>query len=101
MTYAADFALSGNAAFQNQVQMAMVKAAEAVKSEARTIHPNVDSKRQALCDRIFANETGLMAKFVNACIETGLSGTPTDAQVDSAISAIFSELAGVTPQDAA
>jgi uncharacterized protein YqhQ len=101
MPYSADFALSGNATFQNQVQMAMTKAAVQVSSEARTLRNIVDQKRNALAVKILNNPLLMLQQFTFAAIETGLTGTPTDAQVDVAISSVWNGIAGVTPQDLA
>lgn len=103
MAYAADFTLSSNATFQNQVQMSLVKAAVAIAGEARTVRNTVDQKRNALAVAVLnaPNNSAQLQKFVFAAIETGLSGTPTDAQVDTAISAIWNGIAGVTIQDLA
>lgn len=103
MPYSADFSLSANVTFQNQVQMAIVKAATQISSEARTVRNIVDQKRNALAVAILNGPDTLttLKKFYFATIETGLTGTPTDAQVDSAVSAVWNGIAGVTTQDLA
>lgn len=101
MAYGTDFTLAGTASFQNQVQMAVFKAANSISNEAATVHPNLDSKRHALAAQVLAtfNNTLLM-QFVYAAIEAGaLSGTPTDAQVDAAISSCWNGVAGVSVRD--
>jgi hypothetical protein len=101
MSYAADFTLSGNAVFQNQVQMAMTKAAVSITSEARTVRNVVDQKRNALAVKILNNPVLMLQQFTFAAIESGLTGVPTDAQVDGAVSSVWNGIAGVTPQDLA
>ena len=101
MAYSADFTLTSNAAFQNQVQMSMVKAAVAIATEARTVRNTVDQKRNALAVAILNNPTSQLTRFIYAAIETGLSGTPTDAQVDAAISSIWNGIAGVSTENLA
>jgi hypothetical protein len=100
MAYAADFALSTNVAFLNQVQMSMAKAAVSISNEARTLHATVDEKRNKLAFLVLTNPTVYISQFAIAAIEAaGLSGTPTDAQVDSAITSVWNAIAGVTPID--
>lgn len=103
MAYAADFTLASNAAYQNQVQMSMVKAAVAIALEARTVRNTVDQKRNALAVAILnaPNASATLIKFYYACVETGLTGTPTDAQIDTAVSSVWNGIAGVTTQDLA
>jgi len=101
MSYAADYTLTGNAAFQNQVQMSMTKAAVNIASEARTVRNTVDQKRNTLSKSILNNPTSYLTQFVYATIETGLTGTPTDTQVDTAVSGVWNGIAGVTTQDLA
>ena len=107
MSYAADWALSQTASFQEQVQMAVFKAATAISNEAATTHPTLDLKRHTLASQVlqtsgsgYGQSSGpINMQFVWAAIETGLTGTPTDAQVDTAISSIWNEVAGVTSRD--
>lgn len=101
MAYAADFTLANNATFQNQVQMAMVKASVAIAAEARTVRNVVDEKRNTLAVAILGNPTQKLTMFSFACVATGLSGTPTDAQVDTAVSSVWNGIAGVRPQELA
>ena len=106
-TYAADWTLSQTTAFQQQVQMSVFKAATAISNEAATTHPTLDAKRHTLAVTVLGTFTPgygapngpLNMQFVWAAIETGLTGTPTDAQVDTAISSIWNALAGVTSRD--
>jgi hypothetical protein len=103
MAYATDFTLASNATFQNQVQMSIVKAAVNISSEARTVRNTVDLKRNTLAVAVLNNPTAsaTLTRFVYATIETGLTGTPTDAQVDTAVSSVWNGIAGVTPAELA
>jgi hypothetical protein len=101
MAYSADFSLATNTTFQNQLQMSMVKAATAISNEARTIRNVVDQKRNNLAQRILTNPSALVVQFAYAAVEAGLTGTPTDAQVDTAVSGVWNAIAGITPVDLA
>lgn len=103
MPYSADFTLSSTPAFQNQIQMAIVKAAVQISNEARTVRNIVDQKRHTLATAILnaPNSSAILNKFYFATIETGLTGTPTDAQVDTAVSSVWNGIADVTTQDLA
>ena len=106
-TYAADWTLSQTTAFQQQVQMSVFKAALAIVNEAATTHPQVDIKRHSLALAVLSispNGYGpvngaLNMQFVWATIETGLTGVPTDAQVDTAVSTVWNGIAGVSSRD--
>lgn len=108
-TYSADWTLSQTSAFQQQVQMSVFKAALAIANEAATTHPALDAKRHALAVTVLgasplgygAVNGALNMQFVWATIETGLSGTPTDAQVDTAVSSVWNGIAGVSARDQA
>jgi hypothetical protein len=99
MPYSADITLATTQAFVNQVQMAMIKAAINVSTEARSTHNNIDFKRETLAKEILNNYSVWVTPFVYACVETGLTGTPTDAQVDTAVATVWNGIAGVLSTD--
>jgi hypothetical protein len=100
MSYAADFVLSQDSTFQSRIQMAMVKAAIAIGNAAPTTDAIIDGKRNSLTTAVLNNPNTFVARFTVAAIEAAslVSGS-TDAQIDAAISSIWSEMAGVTTRD--
>lgn len=100
MAYSADWTLSQTAAFQQQVQMSVFKAAVAIASEAFSTKGSY-AKRHALASQVLSNFTGLLqTQFVMAAIEAGgLVSGATDAQVDTAVSSCWNGVAGVTAAD--
>jgi len=105
MSYSADFTLSTNATFMGQIQMSMINNALQVASEAASAHSIVDSKRNTLAVAVLNNPSNYLTRFILAAIEangeTTLTAASTDAQMDSAISAIRNGVAGVTRRDQA
>lgn len=99
MSYAADLTLATTGSFQNQVEMSMVKAAVAIANEARTTHNAIDQKREDLASRVLNSPSSFVTAFSFACVETGLTGTPTDAQVDTAVASVWNGIAGVKSSD--
>lgn len=101
MAYSADFTLAtANTAFSNQVQMAIVKAAVAIASEARTVKDDLDTKRNALAVRVLNGPTTMLPIFIFACIEgAALVTGATDAQIDAAVSSVWNGIAGVTSRN--
>ncbi len=99
MSYAADFSLATNSTFVNQVEMSMVKAAVAIASEAATANFQKDQKRNSLARQVLNSPNTFATLFAFAAVETGLTGTPTDAQVDGAVSGVWNGLAGVSSHD--
>jgi hypothetical protein len=100
MSYAADDTLANTGSFQTQVRCSIVKAAVAIASEARTTRPNVDIKRENLASRVLNNPTAFVVPFSYACVEaSGLTGTPTDVQVDTAVATAWNGMAGVLSSD--
>jgi len=101
MAYSADYTLSQSAAFQQQVQMSTIKTAQAVASEAFS-SKGAYAKRHALATQVLSSQTTTpwLMMFVNAAIEAGaLVSGATDAQVDTAVSAAWNGIAGVTAAD--
>lgn len=100
MSYTADDALANDATFRGRIRMAMVNAARQVASEARTVKPILDAKRNALAVKVLNDPPGTLDRFVHASIEAGTltSGSP-DGSLDSAISSVWNGIAGVTAQD--
>jgi hypothetical protein len=101
MAYAQDYALVISTVFQNQLQMSMIKAANSISNEARTIRNVVDQKRNRLALSILSNPSGALIQFAFAAVETGLISGATDAQVDTAVSTVWNAIAGVTTADLA
>jgi hypothetical protein len=103
MAYSADWTLSQTNAFQNQVQMAAIKAAIAIVNEAATVHNTVDLKRHNLAVQVLNNNwanNSLLMQFVYAAIEaSALVSGATDAQVDTAIATCWNGVAGVNPNE--
>lgn len=100
MAYSADFALATTTTFLNQVLMSSVNAAVAIANSARTTDNNVDQKRANLASRVLNNPTSFNSAFAYAAVRAGnLTGTPTDAQVDTAIASCWNGMAGVLPTD--
>jgi hypothetical protein len=102
MAYSGDDTLSSDAVFSGRVRMAMVKAAQNVASEARTVRNAVDQKRNALAVKVLNDPASQVVRFVHGAIVAGaLVSASTDAQIDTAVSAIWNGIAGVTPQELA
>lgn len=100
MAYAADDTLSSDATFRGRVRMAMVNAARQIATEARTVKATLDVKRNLLAVKVLNDPATYVDRFVQASIEAGtlVSGS-TDANIDTAVSAIWNGLAGITAQD--
>jgi len=102
MAYTADDALSQDATFTGRIRMSMCKAALSISNEARTIHNNVDSKRNTLAKAVLNDPTSYVNRFTHAAIEaSALTSASTDAQLDTAISTAWNGIAGVTTDDLA
>lgn len=99
MSYATDSTLASTGTFQTQVQMSIVKAAIAIANGAKTTDNTIDNKRGGLASRVLLAPTSWVTPFAYACVETGLTGTPTDAQVDVAVASVWNGMAGVLPSD--
>lgn len=100
MPYSADDTLANTASFQTQVRCAIVKAAVNIASEARSTHPFIDQKRESLANRVLNSPTTFVVPFAYACVEaSALTGTPTDAQVDTAVATAWNGMAGVLSSD--
>jgi hypothetical protein len=101
MSYSADYTLAQTAAFQNQVQMSVMKAAIAIAGEAATSHATLDEKRHTLAVAVMGGLSGtLLTQFVMAAIEAGaLVSGATDAQVDTAVASCWNAMAGVSNAD--
>jgi hypothetical protein len=103
MSYSADFTLSTNAAFIGLIQMSMVNNALQIASERPTAFPIVDSKRNTLAVGVLNNSSLYLTRFVLAAIEsngeTTLTASSTDVQIDSAITSVWNDIAGVTTRD--
>ncbi len=102
MAYSADDTLSLDATFRGKMRMAAVNAARQIASEARTVRNVVDQKRNSLAVAVLNDPPKYLDRFVHAAIEAGaLTLASTDAQIDTALAAVWNFLAGVTPQDLA
>lgn len=102
MTYTADDTLATDVTFQARIRMAIVQAANAVASEARTVRNTVDQKRNSLANKVLNDPATYVIRFTYAAIRAGnlLTGS-TDAQIDTAVSSVWNGVAGVTTADLA
>lgn len=102
MAYSTDDATVNDATFRAKVKMAMVNAARQIANEARTVRNTVDQKRNALAVGVLTNPPTYLDRFAHAAVEAGpLTTSSTDANIDTAIAAVWNALAGVTAQDLA
>jgi hypothetical protein len=102
MPYTADDTLSSDATFRGRVRMSMVKQAQNVASEARTVRNTVDGKRNKLAVSILNDPASFVDRFTHGAIEAGtLTAASLDPAIDAAISAIWNGVAGVAPADLA
>lgn len=99
MPYADDDLLANTGTFQTQVRCSIVKAAIAIGNSGATTHNTVDQKRQNLARAVLNAPTTFVVPFSYACVETGLTGTPTDTAVDSAVASVWNVMAGVLAND--
>ena len=100
MAYADDYALATNQTFLSQLLMSIVKAANSISSEAPTADATKDAKRSALATRILNTPNAFTSSFAFACVATGtLTGTPTDAAVDTAVASVWNGIAGISSRD--
>lgn len=100
MAYTSDDALTSDLAFQGRVRMSMVNAARQIATEARTVKPQVDLKRNALAVKVLNDPASFVVRFTHAAIEAGgLAGGSTDVNLDTAIAGVWNGIAGITAQD--
>lgn len=102
MPYTADDTLSQDGAFQGRIRCAMVNAALAISSEARTVRNHVDDKRSTLARSVLNDPDSYTKRFTNAAIQAGkLTSASLDPALDSAVSGAWNGIAGVTAEDLA
>lgn len=100
MSYAADDTLANDATMRGRVRMAMVNAGRQIASEARSVKPTLDAKRNALAVKVLNDPAAYVDRFTNAAIEAGgLVTGSTDGNLDTAIAGVWNGIAGVTAQD--
>jgi hypothetical protein len=108
MTYAQRIVVANDDGVKNRVIQAFKAAATDILGELIGGNTEEQSrKRQELARRVLQEEISPKALVEAACTQTGvgdLSGTlddtnPTDAVIDTAVSAVWDDLAGVTTQD--
>lgn len=104
MAYVDDFALSQDETFQNRIRMSMIKIALTVAATAPSTDAVVDQKRNTLAANVLNNPDAYVARITMAAIEEGAGSGPltsgsTDGNLDTAIAAIWSFVAGVTTRD--
>ncbi len=101
-------ALAADATFQSQVRMAALNRASSFINQAPTIHNLSDTKYWALAQAVLADGCVAMlprfawaiAAFPNFQFTVGPPPTAVDADVITAVNAIWSRLAGITPAEA-
>ncbi len=99
VSYTADDTLTANLTFAGRIRMASVRAAEQILAETPNPKANVERKRQALAVSVIQNPTMNLNSFVHATLEyagiSSLTSTSLDSDIDTAISAIWNDVAGV------
>jgi hypothetical protein len=99
MAFSDDYALMNSAGFQQQVQMALIKAAGTIAIEAYS-SKSAYTKRHNLAVSVLINPTTYVPQFAGAIIQSGnLTTGATDAQVLTQISAIWNIMSGVSAAD--
>jgi|SRR5579864_611303 len=100
MAYIDDYTLSQDATFQERIRMSMIKAAITVMGTVPSADATVDRLRTVLATNVLNNPSIYVQIFTFAAIEvTGLVAASTDSQLDVAVAAVWSSIAGVTTRD--
>jgi hypothetical protein len=99
-------ALALDATFRNRLQPAICAAANNIAAEAASAHNRVDEKRHYLATLVLADGgAAKLSAFAFSAVSVNPAWTtaapPTDAQIDTAISSIWNNLAGVSAADRA
>ena len=102
MAYDTDFTNANNEGLQKKVRAAMCSTAMAVLGETWSGSSTLGLKRHALAEKVLA-DGGLaqLERFMFAACSGGGAVTPTsnDAAIDTRLSGIWNDLAGVTAID--
>lgn len=78
----------------------MIKTAITVMGTAPSGDATVDNLRSTLATNVLNFPDKYVQNFAYAAIEvTGLTGSSTDSQLDIALAAVWSSIAGVTTRD--
>lgn len=101
MAYDTDFANANDETLQKRVRVAMVNTATAIVGEAFASGQTIGMKRHALGLSVLA-DGGIadLERFMFACVAGGaITPASTDANIDTRLSAIWNDLAGITVLD--
>jgi hypothetical protein len=103
MPYATDFTNANDDSLQQKVRVAAVAAALNISGEAVTSRNTVDEKRHRLAELVLSDGClEQLERFMFAVVAAGaVTPASTDAQIDSRLSAIWNDLAGVNGRDLA
>lgn len=104
MAYTDDFALSQDVTFQSRIRMSMEKIALTVAATPPSSDAIIDQKRNTLAFNVLNSPNLYVERITLAAIEEGAGSGPltsgsTDGNLDTAIAAVWSAVAGVTTRD--
>lgn len=105
MSYLSDYTTSQDTSFRQKVFMAAKQAALAIAGETASGHPQLDSKRVDLSnkvtnDMLSTSSGGMIDRFCFSAVTGGvLTTSSTDTDIYNRITAIWNDLAGVTTAD--
>ena len=87
--------------YQGKVKASVIKAALNIAGEAQGVMTLiVTTKRQELASRILRSTLDQFILTWSLAVASNINSiTPTDAQIDTAVAAIWNDMAGVTGQD--
>jgi hypothetical protein len=102
MAFTDDFTLANDGTFQQKLRMAICKTAVSVAGEASTVLATKDEKRHQLAVAVLVDGgIGKLEAFAFASVAGGaLTGASTDTDIETRLSAIWNDLAGVSGRDA-
>jgi len=96
-TLAERYALAADAAFRNKLKVAIVKAALAIVGESNSSNPVRTEKRHKLGVAVLTSPDHWIGPFSFAVVAPDtLSSSSTDTAIEDVVSAVWSDLAGVT-----
>ncbi len=93
-----------NSTFKARVESSVWKAALNIVGEAATADPKIDQKRHDLGAKVLNRDVRVMEAFIrtvsaNAADGVADSTTITDATIDTSVSSVWNDIAGVQSTD--
>jgi len=96
MAFAAQYTDSQLVEFRGKVHVAMAKTAVAIVGEAASANSNTDNKRHKLGVQVLRDPAAWIEQFSIATVsDDATNNSSTDAAVESRISAIWNDIAGI------